>query len=251
MQIRLHYNPETNTVLCEVCGSRVGLGRGKTDNYHKTHKNTPTCLAQKAKAEREGKRLEALANKPAVKPNRSLFDYVKAIPRLAASTSKTKSAPVPSSSKANRVPAHITISDYEDNPGGSSTITATTTSVSNRGASNILLVQELRDLAAALPEAIPEATEADVLAQYAKDPSSFDHPTAHGEAIWEAGLNKALKDGLGWGDGQTDWDIVIRRGSWGVDGLVKLVEYFVGQRGVPESLFEGKLTLIKEEMRKR
>jgi hypothetical protein len=91
-----------------------------------------------------------------------------------------------------------------------------------------------------------------VLAQYGGDCAArFDYPNVYGEAIWEAGLNRALKDGLGWGDGKTDWDTVIRRGVWGVQGLLKLVEYFVMERGVPESLFKGKLTLIMQEMEKR
>ncbi|KAJ3514334.1 hypothetical protein NMY22_g14768 [Coprinellus aureogranulatus] len=254
---RLHYDASSNTVLCEVCNTRVGLGRGKTGNYHKTHKNTPTCLAQKEKGEREAKRLEALANKPAVKPNRSLFEFVKTLPKKIASASSTKHSLVPSTSKAILSGPSIEISDTEDDAGLSVVTKVNRTAPAHpapaQTTKDVRLVQELRKVIARLPETIAEGTEADVLARYGNDPeSSFDcYRGIEGEAIWEAGLNVALKEGLGWGDGKTDWDVVIRRGAWGVDGLVRLVEYFVDKRGVPESLFKGKLTLLMEEMEKR
>ena len=238
-------------MLCEVCNTRVGLGRGKTSNYKKTHKASTTCLASKAKGEKEAKRLVALAARPVVKPNKSLLSYMKPVPRTVASSSKSKPSPTPSTNMPAPASAHITILDGDDEITG--TISPQDCPAPDEGQpSGILLVRELKELIARLPETIPEGVEGDVLARYGKDPKgSFDYPGFHGEAIWEAGLNGALKDGLGWGDGKTDWDVVIRRGKWGVDSLVRLVEYFVGERGVPESLFEGKLTLIRNEMEKR
>jgi hypothetical protein len=58
--------------------------------------------------------------------------------------------------------------------------------------------------------------------------------------LWEATLNHILKSALGWGtDGNVDE--IIRRGKWGLDGLVNFAMYFVNERGMSEGLFEGKL----------
>ena len=37
-------------------------------------------------------------------------------------------------------------------------------------------------------------------------------------------------------------DEIIRRGRWGLDGLLDFATYFVEERGMNAGLFEGKLT---------
>lgn len=54
-------------------------------------------------------------------------------------------------------------------------------------------------------------------------------------------LNSVLKSTLGWGI-EGNMDNIIRRGKWGLDGLVNFATYFVEERGVSGGLFEGKLT---------
>ena len=46
-------------------------------------------------------------------------------------------------------------------------------------------------------------------------------------------------------------DEIIRRGRWGLDGLVNFAMYFVEQRGVSGGLFEGKLTYLVMALKKR
>jgi hypothetical protein len=53
-------------------------------------------------------------------------------------------------------------------------------------------------------------------------------------------LNGVLKSTLGWGT-EGNMDEIIRRGRWGLDGLVKFATYFVEVRSVSGGLFEGKL----------
>lgn len=60
------------------------------------------------------------------------------------------------------------------------------------------------------------------------------------EDLWQEVINGVLKGVLGWGTEIED--DVIRRGDGGLGGLVRFVDYFVTERGVPEALFEGKHT---------
>jgi hypothetical protein len=53
--------------------------------------------------------------------------------------------------------------------------------------------------------------------------------------------NPRLKRVLGWGT-EEDMADLIRRGRKGVEGLTTYAKYFVEERRVNESLFEGKLS---------
>jgi hypothetical protein len=64
------------------------------------------------------------------------------------------------------------------------------------------------------------------------------------------GLNNTLKSVFGWGSEQ-NMDEIIRRGKWGLDGLVKFVTYFIEERGLSEGLFEGKLEFLMKELEKK
>ena len=68
----------------------------------------------------------------------------------------------------------------------------------------------------------------------------FDDPSLEADELWEASLNGVLKSTLGWGM-EGNMDEIIRRGRWGLDGLVDFATYFVEERGVSGGLFEGKL----------
>ena len=101
-----------------------------------------------------------------------------------------------------------------------------------------------------LPESIAEALESNKLAVFGGDPRGFDDPALSADDLWETGLNDILKATFGWGkDG--DMDMIIRRGRWGLDGLVDFVVYFVKEHGISEGLFEGKLEYLIEELEKK
>ena len=44
---------------------------------------------------------------------------------------------------------------------------------------------------------------------------------------------------------------IVRRGQWGLDGLVVFVTYFVENRGVSQALFEGKLSNLMTALKER
>jgi hypothetical protein len=110
-------------------------------------------------------------------------------------------------------------------------------------------IKTLQNLVKDLPESIPEASEFDRLAVFAGTPKEFDDPALDADELWETTLNSVLKSTLGWGT-EGNMDEIIRRGKWGLDGLVKFATYFVEERGVSGELFEGKLanlvTALKE-----
>jgi hypothetical protein len=68
--------------------------------------------------------------------------------------------------------------------------------------------------------------------------------------LWDETLNHVLKSALGWGMEQS-MDGVVRRGRWGLDGLVNFAAYFIDEQGVSEGLFEGKLAHLMAAMKER
>lgn len=110
------------------------------------------------------------------------------------------------------------------------------------------IARKLKLLTDGLAEAVPEAQADDKFAgleEYIKNIEDGE-----GEELWQSHVNPLLKGLLGW---STDLDAgaVIRRGVHGVGGLVGVVDFFIVERGVPESLFEGKLSVLMEELKKQ
>ena len=101
-----------------------------------------------------------------------------------------------------------------------------------------------RDLVKNLPASVPEASKFDRLAVFGGNTKEFDDLSLEADKLWEASLNGVLKSTLGWGmqgGMEGNMDEIIRRGRWGMDGLVDFATYFVEERGVSGGLFEGKL----------
>ena len=96
---------------------------------------------------------------------------------------------------------------------------------------------------------IPEATETDLLSQFA-DPLQHNNPDISVDDLWEEVLNPFLKTTLGW-NAELDSEVVIRRGRLGFDAVVDFVAHFVEIRGVEEALFEGKLGHLTECAKKK
>jgi hypothetical protein len=111
-------------------------------------------------------------------------------------------------------------------------------------------IKTLQDLVKDLPASVPEASEFDRLAAFGRNPKEFDDAALGADELWETTLNGVLKSTLGWGT-EGNMDEIIRRGRWGLDGLVNFATYFVEQRGVSGGLFEGKLTYLVMALKKR
>ena len=111
-------------------------------------------------------------------------------------------------------------------------------------------IKMLRDLVKDLPTSVPKASECDRLAAFGRNPKEFDDAALDVDELWETMLNGVLKSTLGWGT-EGNMDEIIRRGRWGLDGLVNFATYFVEQRGMSGGLFEGKLTCLVMALKQR
>ncbi|KAF6747646.1 hypothetical protein DFP72DRAFT_821447 [Ephemerocybe angulata] len=270
IQARLQYNESNRTLVCEVCGETISVGYGGLGNYRKVHKNSPKCLKAKERKEKA----ETAQKKP---KNGSLLSFLKktkaphpisqpssstSIPSPFATSSAPSSSTTPLNSGPETSPPSASPAPFQialPKPASTDDDTPAIPSdpylalkgpsqdeISEMKDRNTPVLSRLRLLVTHLPPTVPVATEADELAQYA-EPQRFDNPSIAGDDLWEEVLNSALKRGLGWG-GDVDVDGILRRGKLGVEGLLGFVEYFVEGRGVPESLFEGKLSLIMDGM---
>lgn len=199
-----------------MCEKVVALGSGGIENYESQHRNSPAC-----KRARES----LLNSSQPKKPLPSILNWA-----------RPKAQPVRPIASPN-VP-HIPATAAQEKAVASGSRQPTTT-----------LAKKLKRLADGLGDSIPEATEEDHLAIFAKNPKDFDRAEVASVDLWQDVLNDLLKQALDWGADRPVCD-VLRRGQLGVEGLVWLVEYFVIERGVAECLFEGKLGLLMEEMEK-
>jgi hypothetical protein len=99
-----------------------------------------------------------------------------------------------------------------------------------------------------IPESVPEACSTDSLAAFSGDPALAVDPEMGPDELWESELNSMLKRQLGWGTAASA--DIIRRGDKGMGGLARFVQYFVMERGVDASLFEGKLSNLMDAVDK-
>ena len=224
--------------ICPDCDSRVNCGTIGLANLEKRHRGKKICKAAQQKRDKEAKK----------KKDRNILSFLK--PK-AASVPSTVDSPAPvhgcklathSNSATDSIPAASTIATQGE-----------TVSPTFKPASGPIFnsfIKTLQDLVKDLPTSVPEASELDRLAVFGRSPEEFDNAALDVDELWETTLNGVLKSTLGWGT-EENMDEIIRRGRWGLDGLVNFATYFVEQRGVSGGLFEGKLTHLVMALEKR
>jgi hypothetical protein len=222
--------------VCPDCDSRVNCGTSGLANLEKRHRGKKVCKAAQEKRDKEAKK----------RKDGSILNFL-----------KPKTAIVPSMVNSP-APVHSYKLSLQSEPDASST--ASTTNVQGKTISSTSqpvsgpifnsFIKTLQELVKALPASVPEASEFDKLAVFGGNPKKLDDPTLDADELWEATLNNVLKSTLGWGI-EGNMDNIIRRGKWGLDGLVNFATYFVEERGVSGGLFEGKLTNLVMALKKR
>ncbi|KAF6757726.1 hypothetical protein DFP72DRAFT_808703 [Ephemerocybe angulata] len=239
-------------MVCPSCMEPVNLGKGGLANYYNHHKDSPKCKQATEKRTKASKTKKSSPDR-----RTSILGFLKP---------KAKHVPTLSLSAAPATTqAAASLAEPQDSDGPSlrtvPAIAAPTTEVSlprtagaktnnaNRPLRSKLAVK-LQQLVDGLSNDVPEAISTNPLAVFSKDLRVFDVPVISSDDLWEEGLNRLMKDALGWGS-EVDMGTVVCRGEYGVAGLVGFVEYFVMERGVSEGLFEGKLGFLMEEMAKQ
>jgi len=215
--------------MCPDCGTRVHCGTIGLANLEKRHRGTKTCIEAKAKRDKDA----------AKKKNGSLLTFFQR-PRASAVPSKIPmSMPVQSykmaAAEAPDVDPIISATFEKSKPASSSK------SIPMPEVSGFL--DKLQHLIKHIPDSIPEAQDNDKLAIFSGNPKDFDNESLDPDGLWEEVLNPLLKSSLGWGT-EGDMDEIVRRGRKGVEGLAIFVTYFIEERGVSDSLFEGKLSYL-------
>ena len=104
-------------------------------------------------------------------------------------------------------------------------------------------LDKLQHLIKHILDSVPEAQDNDKLAIFSGNPKDFNNESLDLDSLWEEVLNPLLKLSLGWGT-EGDMYKIVHRGRKGVEGLAMFVTYFIEERGVSDSLFEGKLSYL-------
>ncbi|KAJ7696885.1 hypothetical protein B0H16DRAFT_1903738 [Mycena metata] len=105
------------------------------------------------------------------------------------------------------------------------------------------LLDQFRVAIKTLPATVPEATDSDVLSIFGGDPAQVIDAMVPANEIYEH-LNPLFHTALGWNMSMEETAQVLRRGHWGLDGLLRFITYFVTQRGVREQDFGAKIQQI-------
>ena len=220
---------------CPDCGTRIHCGTVGLVNLEKRHRGKKICLETKAKRDKNMK----------TKKNGTLLSFF----------NQPKTSLVPSTIPAIQPVLSPALPQEENTPNTETAVVAQQDG--KQGRVPIIkrlrvspFVEKLTDLATKLPHTIPEASDNDKLSEFGQDPANFDDNTINRDDLWEEEINPRLKRVLGWGT-EGSMKELIRRGKKGVEGLAMYVGYFVEERGVNESLFEGKLShlmMALEEM---
>jgi len=102
------------------------------------------------------------------------------------------------------------------------------------------LLQQLQQLIQQVPDTGEDNTDEDVLAIFAKDPTTFADVSVGPDELWEDTLNPLFHKVFGWGL-ETKRNELVRHRKRSLDGFFQFVEYFVVERGIDIGLVQPKL----------
>jgi len=216
--------------VCPDCDIRINCGTVGLANLEKRHRGKKVCKAAPDKRDKKVKK----------KQNGDIGTILSFL--------KPKAAIVPSM-VGSRAPVHGTESGSQRSarlmisptiPEDKATSSEAQPDAPDTGPIIDNIIDTLKNLVDNLPDCVPKASESDRLAVFGGSPEEFDDPILDADELWETTLNHVLKSALGWGM-EGNMNEIIRRGKWGLDGLVNFAKYFVEKRGVSPALFEGKL----------
>lgn len=216
--------------ICPDCDSRINCGMVRLANLEKRHRGKKVCKAAQEKWDRKAKK----------KQNGTILTFLKPKASMVPSTVGSQALILGCSALSQQLAI--------------GSLTTSTTILQDKAISpgplsiSETFINTLRNLVNNLPENVPEAIQSDRLAVFGRSLMEFDDSTLDAEELWETRLNHVLKSALGWG-GEVNMDEIIRRGKWGLNGLVKFAMYFVEKRGVSHALFEGKLANLVTALR--
>ena len=108
--------------------------------------------------------------------------------------------------------------------------------------SDPVMIASVRSLASQLPMSIPEGFLGEPLAPFSEKPF-IDKDS---DDFWETCGDRMSSSVLGWGTPSTQVASIIRRGKFGIDGLIEWIKYVIVEGVVDEVLVEGKLSCLAD-----
>jgi len=217
--------------ICPDCGMRVNCGTVGISNLTKRHCGTKKCLELKARQDKKGKSMAQGSLLTFMKPKPTM------VPPMVKGTSLIQSNTIPASFSNSTTLPEWEFEERDDNGGVASVL------VENKPTNGrSQFITKLEGLIRRLPVNIPEGAENDILAPFGDDPRNQDVSNIEGDELWEANLNRFLKEVFGWGLTENRMNNIVRRGKKGMDGVLEFTRYFIEERGVSEGLFEGKFS---------
>jgi len=223
--------------ICPDCDSRINCGSVGLANLEKRHRGKKVCKAAQEKRD-----------KAKTQNGRSILSFLKpkaaVVPPIVGSRAPIYGTRFGSQHLASPVISMTILQDKAVSPEAQPELDT------GPIIDDVNIINTLKNLVDNLPECVPEASESDKLAVFGGSPEGFDNPILDADELWETTLNHVLKSALGWGT-EGNMDEIIRRGKWGLGGLVNFAKYFVEKRGVSSVLFEGKLTNLVMALKKR
>ena len=99
------------------------------------------------------------------------------------------------------------------------------------------LLSKLESAISTLPASVLVGTKEDDLAQFSGDPI---HSLEEGDDTWEV-IDKALNRVIGYGKTAAEIENIIRRGQYGMDGMLIWLKKCVYTLEIDESLLENKI----------
>ena len=106
------------------------------------------------------------------------------------------------------------------------------------------LLAKLQAAITTLPDTIPIRTQEDIIAQFSGDPGIG---LGNEEDAWEM-IDKALNHVIGYGTTATEIENIIRRGQYGMDGMLLWLEGCVYTFKIDEALLENKVECLINAM---
>lgn len=88
--------------------------------------------------------------------------------------------------------------------------------------------------------------ESTFLSEFEVAPASFDDPGLSRDDLWEETINSVLHRALGYGEDAEMNTKVVGLKPERLQGFIRFVDYFTGERGLDGALFEGRLARLAD-----
>ncbi|KAJ6456879.1 hypothetical protein C8R45DRAFT_1184960 [Mycena sanguinolenta] len=212
---------------CPDCGTILRYGTAGVANLVKTHQGKQSCFTAKAKRDKDKTRRKD--------GNMMSFFQKTSLPQHVRSTVEAPPPVASGSSSQNDNPAKITL----ESP------VAPLLSTSVPSSHTIRLLNQLRGNVVLLPSTVPTAGDTNPLSAFSGEPATYVDAKMKPGELWEA-LAPIFHRGFDYGGRLEARIAMVQRGPLGLHGLLRFLEYFIGDRGLEGGTVELKIEQMIE-----